>query len=69
MSTCVLRVPLSIVCSSFMQVIDQVLARVIQGFVRTLAGVLGIIAVICFNFPLFLVSLPPLAWIYHLIMV
>jgi len=52
-----------------MQVIDQVLARVIQGFVRTLAGVLGIIAVICFNFPLFLVSLPPLAWIYHLIMV
>lgn len=44
------------------------LARVIQGFVRTLASVLGIVAVVCTSFPLFLVSLPPLAFIYHKVM-
>ncbi|EJD44880.1 metal resistance protein ycf1 [Auricularia subglabra TFB-10046 SS5] len=49
-------------------VVDQVLARVIQGFVRTLSSVLAIVVVVCTSFPLFLVSLPPLAFIYHKVM-
>ncbi|KAH7102795.1 metal resistance protein ycf1 [Auriculariales sp. MPI-PUGE-AT-0066] len=49
-------------------VIDQILARVFQGFVRTLANVLAIVVVICVNLPLFLFSLPPLAYLYHLVM-
>ena len=50
------------------QVVDQVLARVIQGFVRTMVGLGSILAVIGTSFPLFLVSLPPLAYIYRKIM-
>ncbi|KZV80265.1 multidrug resistance-associated ABC transporter [Exidia glandulosa HHB12029] len=49
-------------------VVDQVLARLIQAFVRTLVSVLGIVAVICTSFPLFLVSLPPIAYVYHMVM-
>ncbi|BGP13132.1 hypothetical protein JCM10213v2_001051 [Rhodosporidiobolus nylandii] len=45
-------------------VIDEVLARVFGGFARTLAGVAGMIAVITFSAPAFLLVLIPVLFVY-----
>ena len=49
-------------------VVDQVLARVIQGMLRTLFVCAGIVAVIGASFPLFLVAVIPLAYFYRRVM-
>lgn len=49
-------------------VVDQVLARIIHIMLRTLLMCAGIIAVIGASFPLFLVSVIPLGWIYQKVM-
>ncbi len=49
-------------------VVDQILARVIQGLCRTLAVCLSIIVVIGFSFPLFLLFVFPLGWFYLRVM-
>ena len=49
-------------------VVDQVLARVIQGMFRTLCVCAGIIVVIGASFPLFLVAVIPLALFYRTVM-
>ena len=49
-------------------VIDQVLGRVISGFFRTCANVLGIVIVLSFSFPLVIPAFIPFAYIYHRIM-
>lgn len=51
-----------------MYVVDQILARVIQGMVRTSAVCLSIVAVIGFSFPPFLIALIPLGWFYLRVM-
>ncbi|KAG0152553.1 hypothetical protein CROQUDRAFT_55936 [Cronartium quercuum f. sp. fusiforme G11] len=45
-------------------VIDEVLARVMGGFFRTVAGVVSVISVISFLLPPFLLVCVPLLWIY-----
>jgi len=45
-------------------VVDQILARVIQFVFRTLASSLGIIIVIGSSFPPFLIAIIPLGWMY-----
>ncbi|KAG8835556.1 hypothetical protein FRC17_002476 [Serendipita sp. 399] len=50
-------------------VLDQVLARVMSGALRTGASVLGTIVVVCINFPLFTLVLVPLGWFYRRIMI
>ncbi|EKM50357.1 uncharacterized protein PHACADRAFT_263609 [Phanerochaete carnosa HHB-10118-sp] len=50
-------------------VVDQVLARVIQNVVRTLFVTVMIVLVVGYNFPLFLVAVPPLAWFYVRVMI
>ncbi|TFK51703.1 multidrug resistance-associated ABC transporter [Heliocybe sulcata] len=50
-------------------VVDQILARVIQGLVRTLCSCAGILVVIGFSFPAFLVAVPPLAYFYLRVMI
>uniref|UniRef100_A0A8H8CHK1 Metal resistance protein YCF1 n=1 Tax=Psilocybe cubensis TaxID=181762 RepID=A0A8H8CHK1_PSICU len=49
-------------------VVDQILARVIQGLCRTLAVCLFIIIVIGTSFPPFLIALFPLGWFYLRVM-
>ncbi|KAJ7760397.1 P-loop containing nucleoside triphosphate hydrolase protein [Mycena metata] len=49
-------------------VVDQLLARFIQNFVRTGAVCLSIVVVIGGSFPLFLVSILPLGWFYLRVM-
>ncbi|KAJ7043446.1 P-loop containing nucleoside triphosphate hydrolase protein [Mycena alexandri] len=49
-------------------VVDQLLARFIQNFVRTGAICLSIMVVIGASFPLFLVSIIPLGWFYLRVM-
>jgi ABC-type multidrug transport system fused ATPase/permease subunit len=49
--------------------VDSILGRVIQNTLRTVTSVGGIVVVIGVSFPLFLVSVPPLGYIYYLIMV
>ncbi|KDR65747.1 hypothetical protein GALMADRAFT_232908 [Galerina marginata CBS 339.88] len=49
-------------------VVDQILARVIQGLCRTLAVCLSIVVVIGTSFPPFLVALLPLGWFYLRVM-
>ncbi|KJA15567.1 hypothetical protein HYPSUDRAFT_48272 [Hypholoma sublateritium FD-334 SS-4] len=51
-----------------MYVVDQILARVIQGLCRTLAICLSIVAVIGSSFPPFLIALVPLGWFYLRVM-
>jgi ATP-binding cassette subfamily C (CFTR/MRP) protein 1 len=51
-----------------MYVVDQILARVIQGMVRTSAVCLSIVAVIGVSFPPFLFALIPLGWFYLRVM-
>ncbi|KAF9473354.1 multidrug resistance-associated ABC transporter [Pholiota conissans] len=51
-----------------MYVVDQILARVIQGLCRTLAICLSIVAVIGGSFPPFLIALFPLGWFYLRVM-
>jgi ATP-binding cassette subfamily C (CFTR/MRP) protein 1 len=51
-----------------MYVVDQILARVIQGLCRTLAVCLSIVAVIGGSFPPFLIALIPLGWFYLRVM-
>ncbi|KAF8957433.1 multidrug resistance-associated ABC transporter [Flammula alnicola] len=51
-----------------MYVVDQILARVIQGLCRTLAVCLSIVAVIGTSFPPFLIALIPLGWFYLRVM-
>ncbi|KAG8872786.1 hypothetical protein FRC20_009062 [Serendipita sp. 405] len=50
-------------------VLDQVLARVISGALRTGSSVLGTVVVVCVNFPLFTLALVPLGWFYRRIMI
>ncbi|KAI0731222.1 metal resistance protein YCF1 [Earliella scabrosa] len=50
-------------------VVDMILARVIQGTVRTLAVTAMILVVIAYSFPLFLIAVPPLAWFYMRVMI
>ncbi|KAI0675473.1 metal resistance protein YCF1 [Trametes maxima] len=50
-------------------VVDMMLARVIQGSVRTLCVTAMIVVVIGYSFPLFLIAVPPLAWFYVRVMV
>ncbi|KAK4704436.1 hypothetical protein P7C70_g1781, partial [Phenoliferia sp. Uapishka_3] len=45
-------------------VIDEMLARVFGGFFRTLAGVFGMVAVISFSAPSFLIVFLPLMFVY-----
>ncbi|KAI5478725.1 putative ABC metal ion transporter [Pseudohyphozyma bogoriensis] len=45
-------------------VIDEVLARVFGGFFRTMAGVLGMVAVITYSAPAFLIVFFPLMFVY-----
>ncbi|KAF9556671.1 metal resistance protein YCF1 [Agrocybe pediades] len=49
-------------------VVDQILARVIQGLCRTLAVCLFIVIVIGSSFPPFLIALIPLGWFYLRVM-
>ncbi|CAA7267383.1 unnamed protein product [Cyclocybe aegerita] len=49
-------------------VVDQILARVIQGLIRTLAVCLSIIVVIGTSFPPFLIAVLPLGWFYLQVM-
>ncbi|KAG9086906.1 hypothetical protein FS749_003298, partial [Ceratobasidium sp. UAMH 11750] len=49
-------------------VIDEVLIRVFGGFFRTMLVVTGIVVVVGGTFPLFLVTLIPLAYVYRVIM-
>ncbi|KAF8892115.1 multidrug resistance-associated ABC transporter [Infundibulicybe gibba] len=49
-------------------VVDQILARVIQGLCRTAAVCLSIVAVIGTSFPPFLLSVIPLGWFYLRVM-
>jgi len=49
-------------------VVDQILARVIQGLIRTLAICLSIVVVIGGSFPPFLIAVVPLGWSYLRIM-
>ncbi|KAG9121358.1 hypothetical protein FRC07_002714, partial [Ceratobasidium sp. 392] len=49
-------------------VIDEVLIRVLGGFYRTMLVVSGIVVVVGGTFPLFLVTLIPLAYVYRVIM-
>ncbi|KAG8790592.1 hypothetical protein FRC12_011475, partial [Ceratobasidium sp. 428] len=49
-------------------VIDEVLIRVLGGFFRTMLVVSGIVVVVGGTFPLFLVTLIPLGYIYRVIM-
>lgn len=49
-------------------VVDQVLARIMLVMIRTLLTCAGIIAVIGASFPLFLISVIPLGWIYRKVM-
>ncbi|KAF9525987.1 multidrug resistance-associated ABC transporter [Crepidotus variabilis] len=49
-------------------VVDQILARVIQGLCRTLAVCLSIIVVIGSSFPPFLLAVLPLGWFYLRVM-
>ncbi|KAI0819664.1 metal resistance protein YCF1 [Trametes gibbosa] len=50
-------------------VVDMILARVIQGSVRTLCVTAMIVVVIGYSFPLFLVAVPPLTWFYVRVMI
>ncbi|KZT65750.1 multidrug resistance-associated ABC transporter [Daedalea quercina L-15889] len=50
-------------------VVDQIIARVIQGTVRTACATAIIVLVIGASFPLFLVAVPPLAWFYVRVMI
>ena len=49
-------------------VVDQILARVIQGLCRTIAVCLSILVVIGASFPPFLVVILPLGWFYLRVM-
>lgn len=49
-------------------IVDQILARVIQSLFATLAVCLMILVVIGASFPLFLIVIFPLGWLYGLIM-
>jgi ATP-binding cassette subfamily C (CFTR/MRP) protein 1 len=49
-------------------VVDQVLARVIQGLCRTLAVCLSIVVVIGSSFPPFIIFVIPLGWFYVRVM-
>ncbi|TFK44584.1 metal resistance protein YCF1 [Crucibulum laeve] len=49
-------------------VVDQILARVIQGLCRTLAVCLSIVVVIGASFPPFLIAVVPLGWFYLRVM-
>jgi len=49
-------------------VVDQILARVIQGMIRTLAVCLSILVVIGTSFPPFLIVVIPLGWFYIRVM-
>src|SRR5258706_1121963 len=49
-------------------VIDQVLARVFSGFIRTGSMVVGTVAVVCVSFPLFTFALIPLTFFYRRVM-
>ncbi|KAI9440473.1 P-loop containing nucleoside triphosphate hydrolase protein [Lactarius indigo] len=46
-------------------VVDQILARVIQFVVRTLCSSIGIVVVIGSSFPPFLIAIIPLGWLYN----
>ncbi|THH19236.1 hypothetical protein EW146_g1884 [Bondarzewia mesenterica] len=50
-------------------VVDQILARVIQSLVRTAASCAGIVVVIGASFPLFLIAVVPLGWLYRRVMI
>ncbi|KAF8159727.1 multidrug resistance-associated ABC transporter [Crassisporium funariophilum] len=49
-------------------VVDQILARVIQGLCRTVAVCLSIVVVIGASFPPFLIAVVPLGWFYMRVM-
>ena len=49
-------------------VVDQILARVIQGLCRTSAVCLFIVVVIGASFPPFLLAVLPLGWFYMRVM-
>ncbi|KAI0725334.1 metal resistance protein YCF1 [Fomitopsis betulina] len=50
-------------------VVDQIMARVIQGTIRTACVTAIIVLVIGASFPLFLIAVPPLTWFYVRVMV
>lgn len=50
-------------------VLDQVLARVISGAMRTFSSVMGTVFIVCFSFPLFTFVLVPLGWFYRRILI
>jgi len=50
-------------------VVDQVLARVIQGMFRTICTCAGIVLVIGASFPLFIIAVLPLTWLYSRVMI
>ncbi|KLO11533.1 metal resistance protein YCF1 [Schizopora paradoxa] len=50
-------------------VVDQVLARVIQGMFRTICTCAGIVIVIGASFPLFIIAVLPLTWLYSRVMI
>ena len=49
-------------------VVDQVLARVFSGFIRTGSMVVGTVAIVCISFPLFTFALIPLTFFYRRVM-
>ncbi|CCA66783.1 probable YCF1-Vacuolar ABC transporter responsible for vacuolar sequestration of glutathione-S-conjugates [Serendipita indica DSM 11827] len=50
-------------------VLDQVLARVISGALRTFSSVMGTVFVVCISFPLFTFALLPLGVFYYRVLV
>ncbi|EIN06055.1 multidrug resistance-associated ABC transporter [Punctularia strigosozonata HHB-11173 SS5] len=50
-------------------VVDSVLARMIMNLVRTFFVCVGIVAVIGYTFPPFLIAVPPLAYFYYRVMI